>query len=369
MSEDAKSEPIPLKREEIQLTTAIKRIPEGSMNPNLPRPNLPDFSDEQTYRLLVGIARDLRTDDPVYQEPLALIPAEFEVFRRSTAGRHFAGEIPRAEIGSEGNQLLIALSRAVLDIPTSQPEARLLVAKNAEGKAVGFINISTYPLMRDALQNPDNPYHYQRLLEILQNPEDRYWQTLANQQVLTKPTIEQLKELQTSILALPIVSPNEMYTNPRYRRQGIATSLAAEIYQGKAVVGTTIEPAIVILRRKALTQHTTILAPAVDIEGQPSVAAIALQILPLSIYEKQYQDLATAQSPQANRFAAFADINNVAKGVFRFNQPDSDKEVRQRDAEYGLKYGLLTQREIRLLGVSETGVSFQYPIISLPRSL
>lgn len=171
------------------------------------------------------------------------------------------------------------------------------------------------------------------------------------------------------MMLLPIISPNEIYVNPQHRRQGIATALTTTLYQGAAVVGTTNEPATVNLFRKALLQHNTILAPAVDIEGQPPIAAIALQILPLSIYEQQYRGLVTASSPQQTRFQAFADIQNVARGIFRLNQPDeTDPEIRRRDIGYGLQHNLLTSREARLLGItSDVGVTLQYPIISLPK--
>lgn len=174
MPESSTQEPTSTKMEEIPLASVIKRIP-LHRNPNLPRPYLPDFSDQITYTLLVNLARELRSGDPNYQRLLAVIPSDFKTFRATTAGRHFAGEIPRGEIDNGGNQLLLSLSRTVLDIPTSQPEARLLIAKDAQtNQAVGFINVSTYDLIRDALQKPENPYHFQRLLDILQNPDDRY---------------------------------------------------------------------------------------------------------------------------------------------------------------------------------------------------
>lgn len=100
---------------EIDLSTAINRIPSHNRGTGLPRPGLPNYGDEQTWNFVVGTARALRGDDPGYANYFATIPTTYEAFMQTTAGRHFAGKVAREVVNEDeaGRDILGALSRAL----------------------------------------------------------------------------------------------------------------------------------------------------------------------------------------------------------------------------------------------------------------
>lgn len=372
MAEEKTAEIISYTTEEVDLRSQIKRIAADSQKPNQPRVGLPDFSDRQTYELVVGLARQLRESDPLYQNFFRLIPS-YEEFMQDSAGRHFRGDIPRSEVNEKGEHILNALAKAVLDIPGARPSGnrRLLVARDeATGTPVGFATITEYGTIRDALQRTDNSYPLKRLLDILVDPNDQYWYSLIKQGVISQIQTDQLDEVKKRLSDLPLITPNDIYTNPQFRRKGVATTLIRRIGLGFAVIANTNQATTLLLHRNALPEYHTILAPAVDLESnfpeEEKLIFLALQIIPISAYEQQYRDLVAAKSPQAAKHELFSDIRNVAKGVFRFGLTDLpfDLQVQKEAIDDGSKAGVITSREIGLLSVPDIRQT-QYPLISV----
>lgn len=354
---------------EIDLRAQVDRIPMHGKDSNLPKQSLPNFANKSTYDLAVGLAKKLRSGDPKFNESLAALP-DFATFSHSSAAAHFRGEIGRGEVDAEGKQLLSALVGGVLEITGSRPEAKLYVAEDeATDRPVGFLTTYEYGTLNNARNQVERqPYPMQRLLEVLGNAKNTYWQVLIEAGVIPSVNQEQLDKVARQFGNMPIITPAKIETHPDRRREGAASTLAKRLYPGALVVGSTNQPETFMLRHSLLPEDTTILAPAINLE--PTVPenlkllALALQIIPIAHYEDEHKALTNASSPAAIKYSAFTDIGKVIKEL-PFSVPVED--VNKPVAQKALEEGKMSQREANLF-TAEGIESRQYSIISIPPS-
>ncbi len=365
----------PYRSREVDLSTAINRIPPHDRGSGLPRPGLPNYADQKTWDFVVGTARALRGDDPGYENYFATIPTTYADFMQTTAGRHFAGEAAREVVSQDevGRNILGALSRATLDLVGTVPTGiGLTITEDTRtGEPVAFLTVDDLGAPRDVLNRTDTPYQMRRLAEVLQDPNDRYWQVLTEREIVTPVDQAALDQVRNSILDTRIVTPGAIYTNPKLRGQHLGSQLAEVGYKG-AIVAAMTNQATDLLVQRGLAEHRTILAPGIDLETDVSanerLLFLTLQIIPISFYERQYKTFVETNNPNAADFAAFSDIRNVADGRFVFfgsqKMPFNPEEQRSALAS-GAKKSRSSERETRLLTV-EGIEKMQYPIISVP---
>lgn len=351
---------------EICLGTSIKRIQTHSADSQLPRPGLPDFSHESTYAYTVHLARTLFAGDTEFSSSLSLLPS-YKEFKETTAGRYFAGEIPRVDVDDDGKALIGAL-QTVLNVTGDNDRIHLTVGCDENGPIAGFISYEAYGTLAQEQNREKESYPLSRLREILDDPSDRYWQALiqANDISSELVTQEKLARLKERLLHVPLVSPVRYYTKPEKRGQGVAQALVRKMFGASAVAFDSNKADIFCVLRNALSNHQTVLAPAsADLPEEDKLVALALQILPLSVYEKQYQDLVTAHSPAAVDLALFGNISGVTSGVWKLGGVDEVDMYHQ--AKVLAKNGLVTKREAILFLNPDLGVDTQLAIVAFPK--
>lgn len=212
-----------------------------------------------------------------------------------------------------------------------------------------------------------------RLVEVLQDPNDRYWQALIERGIVTSVDQANLDQARESILDTRIVTPGAIYTNPKFRGQHLGTQLAEAGYRG-AIVAAMTNQATDLLVQRGLPDHQTVLAPAIALDTQmpanQRLLFLALQVIPISFYERQYDTFVQTNNPNATDFAAFANIKNVADGKFVFGSQKMplNTEEQRSALEGGAAKGRVTERETKLL-TAEGIEKMQYPIISVPTAV
>jgi len=357
--------------EVLHLDDSIKRIPKGATS--RPRNGLPDFSDRETYELLLDLAGGFYGDDEDFQG----IPA-YDAFMATSLGRHFVGEIPRSEVPQEEMSLLGLLARYPLQISGDQVGITLAIMHGVGEKRLGFGTFRVFePLSKTPIVSRTTQQH--ALARILIKSNDPYWKALKeNDGIRDYFSIGNPTALCSSNLRRTgIVEPVRILVVEDQKRKGLGSALTRAIVGKRALVSTTAKAEVLLMTRRALPHHMVVLAPYLTMltsvqhesEMDHFLTAMALQRVVAETYRQQHQDLVEAGSPAAELLSQLAgNPPQWIDGIWRIGNNGDDNNV-AIITENGRRFSG-SEKELLLSNrVSGDEADSILPIVALPSHL